>query len=71
MATNEIDSEGVWGHDAHALEQSKRYVGHLFLDSRLHNSSLVLFSKATFSSFDATDLELVPGELRFRQVRNG
>ena len=71
MTTNELSPDGVWGHDAHELEQGKTYVGHRFVDSTLDNSPLVHFSKAAWAQFAASELEPVPQELRLRQIRQG
>jgi hypothetical protein len=71
LATNELLPDGVWGHDAHELEQGKTYVGHLFVDSTLGSSPLVQFSKAAWAQFAARELERVQQDLRLRQIPRG
>ena len=69
MATNELTSDGILSHDAHQLEAGKMYGGLLLRESWPGNPPLIEFTDASWASFEAEQLEALPGDMRLRRVR--
>ncbi|MFZ3212189.1 MAG: hypothetical protein WA188_11815 [Terriglobales bacterium] len=68
MATNELTADGVLSRDAHTLEPDKTYGGLLLEESWPGLPPLIEFSKASWGSFSADQLEALPGDMRLRRV---
>ena len=59
-ATNEWDEGGVFGRDAHEINQGKAYGGHLFHTYQINETPEMIelvFTKIEWATFKAEELE--------------